>query len=278
MVSVPHVDELFPTAVAFTSTGGAKWKTAIVEFGGGGEQRIQQWGDSKADFDIAYGTLPLELIQDVMAFHEARRGMAQSFNFKWHEDFQAFNMPLRVIQYETELATYQLVKEYFDGPQIWQPNNSYKTIDFTFDPPVPAQRVIPTVYAGKVFVATNTGTSGNGEPTWDPLVGNVTVDNTIRWSAMVGPEVYIKTIEKPAVGTVAIRVDDVPLTEGVDYIVNYSSGIVTFIPSPTGTPRADFEFYLKVRFGDDAMQIEQPLRYGGSIRSIPLIELRPEGV
>lgn len=266
MVSVPHVDELFPTAVAFASTGGSKWKTAVVEFGGGGEQRTQEWDQSKADFDIVYGIHEPPLVQAVMKFQEARRGMAQSFNFKWHEDFEVFNMPLQEVSVEGGSAIYQLVKEYFDGPFIWQPNTAYQVGD----------RVIPTLYAGQVFVAINTGLSGGTEPTWNAATGSLTVDNTIKWTCLIGPEVYIKTIEKVAVGSLTIRIADVPQDESTAYTVNYSRGIVTFPFVPAVTPRADFEFYRKVRLGEDGIQVQQEGRNAWLIRSIPLVEQRPE--
>lgn len=62
-----------------------------------------------------------------------------------------------------------------------------------------------------------------------------------------------RTIEKPVDGTVVVAVDGVTQTEGTDYSVNYTTGVVTFTSAPgMGLDvTAGCEFDVEVRFGED---------------------------
>lgn len=92
------------------------------------------------------------------------------------------------------------------------------------------------------------------------------------YSAASNP--WTRTITKPVSGTVTIRDNTGALTEGVDYTVDYSTGIVTFTPAPTGTPTAGFEFDVPVRFQDEDLEINVALFDVGSVPSIMLLEVR----
>lgn len=76
----------------------------------------------------------------------------------------------------------------------------------------------------------------------------------------VGSATYVQTIRKPVTGTVKVAVDSVQLTEGVDYTVDYATGIVsaagspgfgTLGGSPTSTITYGAEFRVPVHFVDD---------------------------
>ena len=62
-----------------------------------------------------------------------------------------------------------------------------------------------------------------------------------------------RTIKKPVSGTVLIEVNTVLKTEGVDYSIDYTTGIVTFTSPVTNTHvvKAGFEFDVPCRFDTD---------------------------
>lgn len=92
-----------------------------------------------------------------------------------------------------------------------------------------------------------------------------------------------RTIEKPVDGTVVIALDGVAQTEGVNYSVNTTSGIVTFNSAPGSAVSitAGFEFDVPVRFGaevDLALPSTIDNFSSGSIPDIPLVEIRGDVV
>lgn len=93
-----------------------------------------------------------------------------------------------------------------------------------------------------------------------------------------GPTTRNRTITYPVSGTVLIALDTVAKTEGVDYTVNHTTGVVTFTSAPGAAVdiTAGFEFDVGVRFGeevDDVLQMTYDSFGSGSIPSIPLIEV-----
>lgn len=89
-----------------------------------------------------------------------------------------------------------------------------------------------------------------------------------------GSNPWTRTITKPVSGTLVVRDGTGSLTEGVDYTVDYSTGIVTFGSAPSGTPTAGFEYDVPVRFQDEELEINVALFDVGSIPAINLIEVR----
>lgn len=87
---------------------------------------------------------------------------------------------------------------------------------------------------------------------------------------------YVRDITKPVSGTLSITVNASPLTEGVGYTVNYSTGVVTFTSPPTSTHAIVWsgEFDTHVRFDTDALAVTIATAEAGSIPSIPIIEVR----
>ncbi len=96
---------------------------------------------------------------------------------------------------------------------------------------------------------------------------------------------YVRRITKPisGTGTVLVRVDGVEQTEGVDFTVDYSTGIVTFSTAPANLAevRAGFEYHTPVRFeadADRAIEVAfQEFKYG-SIPRIGIIEILDDDV
>lgn len=97
-----------------------------------------------------------------------------------------------------------------------------------------------------------------------------------------GGETLSRNIKKPVSSTILIKVNSVLKTEGTDYTVNYTTGVVTFTAAPTSghSIQAGFQFDVPVRFDTDDLGGVQLLLYTtagtdlASLESIPLIEIR----
>lgn len=94
------------------------------------------------------------------------------------------------------------------------------------------------------------------------------------------PTTVSRVITKPVNGTTLIEVNSVLQTEGSDYTINNTTGVITFdggsIPGAGHAITAGFEFDVPVRFGEevDALLALNYESFGsGSINDIPLIEI-----
>ncbi|MEL7027683.1 MAG: DUF2460 domain-containing protein [Pseudomonadota bacterium] len=92
-----------------------------------------------------------------------------------------------------------------------------------------------------------------------------------------GAHAYVRPIKKPVSGTVVIAVDGAAQTEGADYSVDVTTGVVSFAsgaePGVGLAVTAGFEFDTAVRFDADALQINLAAFQAGDIPDIPLIEI-----
>lgn len=89
---------------------------------------------------------------------------------------------------------------------------------------------------------------------------------------------YSRDVTKPVAGTVKIAVDGAIQNEGSDYMVDASTGLVTFfvgsVPSAGVVVSAGFEFDVPVRFDSDRLEINLRSFEHGAIPSIPIVEVR----
>lgn len=89
---------------------------------------------------------------------------------------------------------------------------------------------------------------------------------------------YARDIAKPVAGTVLVAVDGVAQADGEDFVLDTTSGIVTFLPGREPgeglTVTAGFEFDVPVRFDTDELRIDLTAFEAGRIPSIPLVEIR----
>lgn len=95
-----------------------------------------------------------------------------------------------------------------------------------------------------------------------------------------GSQSVNRAIELPVASSVVVAVDGVAQTQGVDYTVNETTGIVLFSTAPANTldVTAGFEFECKARFGkdvDQSLQVELDEFNIGSIGSISAVEVLP---
>ena len=87
---------------------------------------------------------------------------------------------------------------------------------------------------------------------------------------------YARAITKPVVGTTRVAIDGVEQTEGVDFTVDATNGLVVLTTAaPSGAVvTAGFEFDVPVRFDSDTIDVNLAAFEAGEIPSIPVIEVR----
>ena len=90
-----------------------------------------------------------------------------------------------------------------------------------------------------------------------------------------GPANYARAIKKPVAGSAVVGIDGAAQSEGADFIVDETSGVVTFTtaPEPGAVITAGFLFDTPVRFDTDELRINLAAFKAGDIPSIPLIEV-----
>ncbi|MGL5115606.1 MAG: phage distal tail protein, Rcc01695 family, partial [Beijerinckiaceae bacterium] len=90
---------------------------------------------------------------------------------------------------------------------------------------------------------------------------------------------YARPITKPVQGSVLVAVSGLQKAPGVDFLVDLSTGIVTFqpgkLPAAGALVTAGFQFDVPVRFDTDRLEIDLASFEAGEIPAIPLIEITP---
>lgn len=91
-----------------------------------------------------------------------------------------------------------------------------------------------------------------------------------------GEGLYVRPVSKPVLGTVAVTVGGQEVQEGVDYTLDYATGLLTFADPPdTGAEvRAGFEYDVPVRFDTDRIVTAVSSFHAGEVPSIPVVEVR----
>ena len=89
---------------------------------------------------------------------------------------------------------------------------------------------------------------------------------------------WTRAIKKPVAGAVKIAVGGTVQTAGTHFVVDASTGVVTFpaghIPASGETITAGFEFDVPVRFDTDKLEINLSGFTSGAIPNIPIVEVR----
>lgn len=91
-----------------------------------------------------------------------------------------------------------------------------------------------------------------------------------------GEQTYVRPIAKPVVGTVTCAMGPLVLSEGTDFTLDSTTGLVTFLEiPPTGVAvTAGFEFDVPVRFDTDRIQTSVASFKAGEVPAVPIIEVR----
>lgn len=87
---------------------------------------------------------------------------------------------------------------------------------------------------------------------------------------------FARAIAKPVAGSVLVALDGIAATEGTDWTVDTTTGIVTFANAPGDgvAVTAGFQFDVPVRFDTDQLEINLTSFGAGDIPAIPLVEIR----
>ncbi|EBA11364.1 DUF2460 domain-containing protein [Roseobacter sp. CCS2] len=91
-----------------------------------------------------------------------------------------------------------------------------------------------------------------------------------------GDAIYQRPVKKPVHGSVRAQVGGDYAQQGVDYEVDYDSGLLTFASAPdTGAEvRAGFEFDVPVRFDTDVIMTSVSSFQAGEVPNVPVVEVR----
>lgn len=129
-------------------------------------------------------------------------------------------------------------------------------------------------------------TTATDQPLENTVTGGIVGDGTtvtyrMRKDYTVGGASHSRTIKKPQNGTVKVAVDGVAQTEGVDFTVDHSTGIVTFAspPGASGSPTGvavtwGGAFHVPVAFEGDEFIQSLDTHDASSVPDIRLIEER----
>lgn len=97
-----------------------------------------------------------------------------------------------------------------------------------------------------------------------------------RYGSSFAP--WSREIAKPVPGTVLAAVDGVPQVEGVDFLCDAATGLISFeagsIPGIGAAVTAGFEFDVPVRFDTDQLAVNLDGFRHGAIPAIPIVEVR----
>ena len=115
----------------------------------------------------------------------------------------------------------------------------------------------------------------------DQLIGTgdgVTATYTLKKTYQSGAGSYTRDVAKPVTGTVRVAVAGAEKAEGTDFVVDVTTGVVTFeasaIPAASASVTAGFAFDVPVRFDTDFLEINLAAFETGSIPHIPIVEVR----
>ncbi len=93
-----------------------------------------------------------------------------------------------------------------------------------------------------------------------------------------GPTSWSRKITKPVAGSLLLAVDGAAQSQGSDFTIDETSGVITFepghIPSSGANVTAGFEFDVPVRFDTDFLEINLEAFGAGVIPDIPIVEIR----
>lgn len=91
-----------------------------------------------------------------------------------------------------------------------------------------------------------------------------------------GAFTYARPITKPVAGTVRVGIEQDEMAEAIDYTLDVTTGLVTFVhpPAPGQEIVAGFEFDVPVRFDTDRIQTSVASFQAGDAPNVPVVEVR----
>ena len=91
-----------------------------------------------------------------------------------------------------------------------------------------------------------------------------------------GVQTYQRPVAKPVAGTVQVALAGDPKVDTLEYQVDATTGLITFVSAPDIDVliTAGFEFDVPVRFDTDRLQISVGSFQAGELPDVPVIEVR----
>ena len=91
-----------------------------------------------------------------------------------------------------------------------------------------------------------------------------------------GEFTYSRPITKPVPGSVRVGIEQDVLAEGVDFDIDTTTGVVTFVHAPAEGARImeGFEFDVPVRFDSDRIATSVASFQAGEVPNVPVVEVR----
>jgi hypothetical protein len=86
----------------------------------------------------------------------------------------------------------------------------------------------------------------------------------------VGGYEHVRTITKPVLGTVAVKIGGSPVTPSS---IDHQTGLVTFGSAPGSAPTATFQFDVPVRFDTDSLPVQANAWDQQIVSAIDLVEV-----
>jgi len=124
-------------------------------------------------------------------------------------------------------------------------------------------------------------TVGSDISSTDQLLGigdGVTTVFQLSKAYEVGAHAYVRPISKPVTSSVQVAVAGVEQSIGIAFLINSTTGIITFLsghePAFGQDVTAGFKFDVPVRFDTDHLAISLETFSSGAISSIPIVEIR----
>jgi uncharacterized protein (TIGR02217 family) len=117
---------LFPTNIAYGSSGGPTRKTEVITLDSGYEQRNSPWSASRHMYNIAYGMKSYDDLHTVKKFWEARTGALNGFRYRDFADYTSLGPSDTPTKSDQTISTtahpangsntvFQLIKVYSDS-------------------------------------------------------------------------------------------------------------------------------------------------------------------
>jgi len=87
---------------------------------------------------------------------------------------------------------------------------------------------------------------------------------------------YVRPVTKPVQGTVRVGIEQDEMREGIDYEVDTTTGLVSFVlpPQENMAVTAGFEFDVPVRFDTDRILTSVASFQAGDVPNVPVVEVR----
>jgi uncharacterized protein (TIGR02217 family) len=91
-----------------------------------------------------------------------------------------------------------------------------------------------------------------------------------------GNQDYCREITKPVAGTIVLAIDGVEHFEDEHFVLDSSTGVVSFNepPAETAVITAGYEFDVPVRFDSDILEVSAAGFEAGEIPSVPIVEVK----